>query len=88
MPALARALMQGRGFWAGVRKPPREETAGRKLRRRGEAPPYEDFAMGRASGCAVEGAFFAADESGGGVRDRRSTGQPLKKPTTYESEIC
>jgi hypothetical protein len=32
MPALARALMQGCGLWAGVRKPPREETAGRKRR--------------------------------------------------------
>jgi hypothetical protein len=57
MPALARALMRGRGLWAGVRKPPREETAGRKARWRGEAPTYGDFAMGRAAGCAVEGAF-------------------------------
>jgi hypothetical protein len=56
MPALSRALMQGRGLWAGVRKPPREETAGRKGRCRGEAPTYGDFAMGRAAGRAVEGA--------------------------------
>ncbi len=30
MPALARAVMQGRRLGAGVGKPPREETAGRR----------------------------------------------------------
>ena len=57
MPALARALKQGCGLGAGVRKPPREETAGRKGRWRREGPTYGDFAMGRAAGNAFEGAL-------------------------------
>jgi hypothetical protein len=58
MPALARALMQGGGLWAGVRKPPREETAGQKARWRREAPSYGDLAISRAAGGAFEGAAW------------------------------
>src|SRR5271165_773152 len=55
MPALARADT-GLQAGAGVRKPPREETAGRKGAG-GELPAYGDLAIGRAAARGLGGAF-------------------------------
>ena len=70
MPAFGRGLMQGGGLWAGVRKPPREETAGRKGAgaRGADLWGFCDWLDG---GRRLRGRGLAADEGGGGVRARR-----------------